>query len=738
MKLVTHTLKDGHIEVAEVPVPTIGDKFVLVRTTASVISAGTEKTKIDMGRKSLLEKARTRPDLVKQVIRKLQTEGFAKTLGTVNTRLGAPNPLGYSSAGVAVAVGGLVEGLHPGDRVACGGAGYANHAEFAAVPKNLIVRVPAEVSDEEAAFATLGAIALQGVRLADPKLGETVLVLGLGLLGQITVQLLRANGCRVLGTDLDASLIALAEKFGAQGVPSADAESACRALTAGLGVDAVLVCAGSSSNQPIELCGRVTREKGRVVVVGAVRMDIPREDFFRKEISVVISRSYGPGRYDPGYEENGNDYPPGYVRFTEQRNMQTIVDLVAQGRLDVRSLITHRFALEEAVQAYALIEGEKREPYLGIVLNYAAAGAEPQAARQAAAATPVNRQRIGISVVGAGNYATASLLPALRESPDVELRGLVTSSGRTAASVAKQFGFKFCASEVAEVLAEDTDAVLIATRHNTHAAYVCQALRAGKHAYVEKPLALCMEELAEIALAYAAARDRQVMIGFNRRWAPLTAELQRHFSGVRSPRVVNIRVNAGFIPSDHWVHDPLAGGGRLIGEACHFVDLATALVGADPVEVNCFGAVKAGVSALLNDNVCIGLRFADGSIANITYTADGSKAMAKEYVEVFGGGRCAVIDDFREATLYEADTGKRRVRPGTQDKGQKAMMLAWAAGLRSGLPALPFQTAMSVSAATIAAVESMTLGQPVAIGPHLWSGASAPATTPADEALTEA
>jgi len=585
MKQVTHTLKDGHIEVADVPVPTLTDGFVLVRTTASVISAGTEKTKIDMGRKSLLQKARSRPDLVRQVIRKLRSEGFAKTFSTVNTRLGAPNPLGYSSAGVAVAVGGLVEGLRPGDRVACGGAGYANHADFVVVPKNLIVKVPAEVSDEEAAFATLGSIALQGARLADPKLGETVLVLGLGLLGQIAVQLLRANGCRVLGTDLDASLVAIAEKFGAKGVTAVDAELTCRELTAGHGVDAVLVCAGTSSNQPIELCGRVTREKGRVVVVGAVRMDIPREDFFKKEISVVISRSYGPGRYDPGYEENGNDYPIGYVRFTEQRNMQTIVELMAQGRLDVRSLITHRFALEDAVQAYGLIEGEKREPYLGIVMTYGAGHAEtPQAARLSVATSPVNRHRIGVSAVGAGNYATASLLPVLRDSPEVELRGLVTSSGRTAAGVAKQFGFHFCASALSEVLAEDTDAVLVATRHNTHAPYVCQALRAGKHVYVEKPLALRMDELADIARACAAAPGRQIMIGFNRRWAPLTQAVWRHFATVRSPRVVSIRVNAGFIPADHWAQDPLAGGGRLIGEACHFIDLASALVGADLID----------------------------------------------------------------------------------------------------------------------------------------------------------
>ena len=730
MKQITHTLKSGRIEVAEVPVPTLTDKFVLVRTTTSVISAGTEKTKIDMGRKSLLQKARARPDLVQQVVRKLRTEGFAKTFSTVNTRLGAANPLGYSSAGVAVAVGGLVDGLKPGDRVACGGVGYANHADFAAVPKNLVVKVPDAVSDEEAAFATLGAIALQGVRLAEPKLGETVLVLGLGLLGQITVQLLRANGCRVLGTDLDSSLVALAEKFGATGVQGPDAEIACRELTGGHGVDAVIVCAGTASNQPIELCGRVCRSKGRVVVVGAVRMDIPREDFFKKEISVVISRSYGPGRYDPGYEENGNDYPIGYVRFTEQRNMQTILDLIAQRSLDVRSLITHRFGIDEAVEAYSLIEGEKREPYLGIVVSYGTNELQAeQPARMNVASRAVDRKRIGMSMVGAGNYATASLLPLLQESAEVEFRGLVTSSGRTAAGVAKQFDFQFCASALDEVLGGDTDALLIATRHNTHAPYVCKALRAGKHVYVEKPLALTMDELGEVAQAHGAARGSQLMIGFNRRWAPLTKEVLRHFEAVRSPRVVNIRVNAGFIPPDHWIQDPQAGGGRLIGEACHFVDLASALVGADPVEVHAFGALKPGVSALLNDNACISLRFADGSVANVTYTADGSKALAKEYVEIFGGGRSATIDDFREAVLYEGDTTSRRVRPSGQDKGQAAMMQAWVAGLRSGVPALPFKTALSVSAATIAVVESMTLGQSITLGPHLWQ----PATTPVPE-----
>lgn len=724
MKQVTHTLKTGLIDVQDVPVPTLTDKFILVRTTTSVISAGTEKTKIDMGKKNLLQKAKARPELVHQVLHKLRTEGLFKTIQTVNTRLGAANPLGYSSAGVAVAVGGLVEGIKPGDRVACGGVGYANHAEFAVVPKNLAVKIPDNVSDEEAAFATLGAIALQGVRLADPKLGETVLVLGLGLLGQITVQLLKSNGCRVFGTDLDPALVTLCEKFGAIGLPTAtDIEVACRGLTGGHGVDAVLVCAGTSSNQPIELCGRVTREKGRVVVVGAVRMDIPREDFFKKEINVVISRSYGPGRYDPDYEENGNDYPFAYVRFSEQRNMETILSLIANGSLDLKSLITHRFGLTQAVAAYELIEGQKHEHYLGIVLNYPpveGSYATPYAAsRIAVTSEPINRAKIGISLAGAGNYATATLLPALKAHEAVELRGLVTASGRTAAGVAKQFGFSFCTSEFGDVIGVDTDAVIIATRHDTHADYACRVLRGGKHVYVEKPLAMRVEDLKVINSAFAETGKLQLMVGFNRRYSPLTAKVCEYFAGVRSPKIVNIRVNAGYIPPEHWIQDPKTGGGRIIGEACHFIDLASALVQSPPSFVYCIGVDNA-TSPLLNDNVCLSLRFRDGSVANITYVSDGPKAMRKEYIEVFGGGRAAVIDDFSEAAFYQGDVKTERIKLSTQDKGQRSMLLAWVDGMRNGNSAMDFATAMAVSAAAILAVESMTIGQPIAIGPWLW------------------
>lgn len=716
MKQVTQTLRTGVVEVNDVPVPTLTDKFVLVKNTASVISAGTEKTKIDMGKKSLLQKAKARPDLVKQVIKKVKTEGLQKTLQTVNSRLDSPSPLGYSCAGEVVAAGGLVEGIRPGDRVACGGADYANHAEFVAIPKNLVVKIPENVTDEEAAFTTVGSIAMQGVRLADPKLGETFLVLGLGLLGQIAVQLLTANGCKVIATDLDAELVKRAEGFGAIGAyPGSDLDGLCKEFTAGHGVDGVLVCAGSSSNQPIELCGQVTREKGRVVVVGAVRMDIPREDYFKKEINVVISRSYGPGRYDPFYEENGNDYPLGYVRFTEQRNMQAFLELIAQGKMDVKSLITHRFGVDQAAEAYQLIEGNKTEPYLGILMQYQADVAEVEnSSRISVSKKPISTDKVGVSFFGAGNYATASLLPPLKADADIEFRGLVTASGRTAQGVASQFGFSFCAASYDELLEKDSDAIMVVTRHDTHAESVSKALVANKHVYVEKPLALTIDELADVHAAYQGSNGT-VMVGFNRRFAPSTLEVVEHFQHVKSPLVVNIRVNSGQIPGDHWIQDPEVGGGRMIGEGCHFIDLASALTGSNPVTVSAIASAKADKSALLNDNLVVSLQFGNGSIANIIYCADGSKAMAKEYVEVFGGGKSAVIKDFKEAELFSGDTKVVSKKLSAQDKGQKGMLKDWLAAMKEGQQSVPYECLIATSMATIMAVESIATGSPLRV-----------------------
>lgn len=716
MKQVTQTLSTGEIEVNEVPVPALRDSFVLVRNVASVISAGTEKTKIDMGKKNLLQKARARPDLVKQVLKKLQTEGLKKTYQTVNTRLTAPSALGYSCAGTVVAAGGMVEGLQPGDRVACGGADYANHAEFVAVPKNLVVKVPDNVSDEAAAFTTVGAIAMQGVRLAEPLLGETFLVIGLGLLGQIAVQLLRANGCNVIASDLDQSLVERAEAFGAVGIGSgADTEAVCLARTANQGVDGVLICAGSSSNAIIEMCGRVVRQKGRVVVVGAVPMDIPRQEYFMKEISVVISRSYGPGRYDPRYEEQGHDYPIGYVRFTEKRNMESFLDLVSQGKVDVESLITHRFAVEEAARAYQLIEGKKTEPYIGIILDYdSGTGIVPRAPIAPAYASQREKDGIALSFFGAGNYATSTLLPPIKAHNRATLHGLLTSSGRSAQGVAQRFGFGFSTDQIDELLTDETDALVITSRHDTHAGTAIAALSAGKHVYVEKPLGLSVEELAAVKSAMNSRPECQLMVGFNRRFAPATLILREHFAGVDSPLVVTIRVNAGSIPADHWIQDPEAGGGRIIGEACHFVDLAAALVGERITSIFAKGTVKAEKSALLNDNCCITLSFANGSIATIVYTADGNSALAKEQVEMFGGGKAGQIDDFKQVRLFGSGSPQNR-RLSTRDKGQASMVKEWLSGLDSGQPCVHPDILFNSSLATILAVESMMVGMPMTV-----------------------
>lgn len=716
MKQVTQTLSTGRVEVSDVPVPALKDTFVLVRNTASVISAGTEKTKIDMGKKSLLQKAKARPDLVRQVLKKLQTEGFKKTYHTVNTRLTAPSALGYSCAGAVVAVGGMVEGLKPGDRVACGGADYANHADFVAVPKNLVVKIPDNVSDESAAFTTVGAIALQGVRLSEPLLGETFLVVGLGLLGQIAVQLLRANGCNVIASDLDNSLVERAKQFGAFGVDSGtDVEAICLARTANQGVDGVLVCAGSSSNAIIELCGRVVRQKGRVVVVGAVPMDIPRQDYFMKEISVVISRSYGPGRYDPRYEEQGNDYPIGYVRFTEKRNMEAFLDLVSQGKVDVQSLITHRFKVDDASRAYRLIEGNKTEPYIGIVLEYCHENQTSKNSPRARAYTePRKCGSIALSFFGAGNYATSTLLPPIMASQRTTLNGLLTSSGRSAHGVSQRFGFNFITDEVTDLLQDGTDVLVVTSRHDTHANTVVKALNAGKHVYVEKPLGLSVEELMAVKSALDSNPECQLMVGFNRRFAPATIMLREHFKGVDSPLVVAIRVNAGSIPVDHWIQDPNVGGGRIIGEACHFVDLAAALIAKPIVRVFCEGTSKADKSALLNDNCCISMSFADGSVASIVYTADGNGLLAKEQIEMFGGGRAARIDDFKQVSLYD-NASPRNQRLSVQDKGQALMIAEWLAGLEVGQPCIAPDALFNTSLATVLAVESMMAGMPMTV-----------------------
>ncbi|MEQ8708180.1 MAG: bi-domain-containing oxidoreductase [Rhodospirillales bacterium] len=716
MKQLVQTMKTGELRLEDAPVPTPEDRFALVRTTASVVSAGTERMLVEMGEKSLLGKAMARPDLVRKVIDKARREGIRKTMQTVEARLSGPSPLGYSAAGVVEQAGSLVPGLRPGDRVACAGAGFANHAEFNVVPGNLLARIPDNVSDEEAAFSTLGSIALQGQRLADPKLGEVFLVIGLGLLGQLAAQLLQANGCRVIGFDPADIMVRRAEEIGVKASTDTEAvRSLCLDETSGHGVDGVLICAATASNDPVTLAGEVTRENGRVVAVGAVGTGLPRDPYFRKEIAFHISRSYGPGRYDADYEIGGMDYPYGYVRFTEQRNMVAFLDLISAGRIDVKRLITHRFAFADALDAYSLIKGERKEPYLGILLTYSGKTIAGPAVQSSPAV--VSSDKVGLSVIGAGAYATGVLLPAFQKQGGFEFRAVATGAGRAAPTVAQKFGFAEGAVAADRVMSGSSDVIAILTRHDSHAALAAEALAAGKHVYIEKPLAMDRDGLVKVHKAWKAAGDRQVMVGFNRRFSPLVQEVQSFLKPVAGPRTIMIRINAGAIPRDHWTQDPERGGGRIIGEACHFVDLSQALADSEVTAISAISHGGTAIPAQLADDVSLSLTMANGSIATIIYTASGPNAVDKEYIEVFAGGRAAVIRDFREGSLFGTTGRAKKIGGGGQDKGQTAMIAAFAAGLKSGAPALTAGSAMLTTLATFSAIAAIGSGktQPVSL-----------------------
>ncbi|HXM51114.1 MAG TPA: bi-domain-containing oxidoreductase, partial [Pyrinomonadaceae bacterium] len=636
MKQILQNLKTGAVAVTDVPAPVLRPGFVLVRTAASLISAGTERMTVETGQKSLMERAFDQPALVKQVIQKARTEGILNTVDAVRSKLESFVALGYSAAGTVLEVGAGVTEFHQGDRVACAGVGYASHAEVLAVPKNLCVRLPAQIDFEAAAFSTLGAIAMQGVRLTDPTLGESVVVVGLGLIGQLAVQLLKANGCRVFGIDLDQKKIELARQFGADAgcAPGDDTKRSVMEWSRGRGADAVLITAASSSNQPVELAGEISRPKGRVVVVGAVGLNIPRKSYYDRELTFKISMSYGPGRYDPEYEERGHDYPFGYVRWTEGRNIEAFLDLVAEDRVDVGPLITHRFKLAESERAYELITGD--EPYLGVVLQYDTERALehriPLATKISGSAAAV---RVGL--IGAGGYAKAMLLPNFKAA-GAEFQSIATASGVTARAVGEQHGFRFCVSSSDEVIDdEQTNLIVIATRHDTHAPLAQRALERGRHVFVEKPLALNDEELAGV-IAAAEQSPGHLMVGFNRRFSPLALKARELFADRAASLSINYRVNAGRVPRGHWAVDPKEGGGRIIGEVCHFIDFIHFITGSLVTRV--YAEAISGSNQEINneDSVFITLRLADGSNASIAYLAEGDRALPKERIEIFGSG----------------------------------------------------------------------------------------------------
>jgi polar amino acid transport system substrate-binding protein len=672
MKQVLQNRKTGRPIVGVVPVPALQRGRVLVRTVASLISAGTERAAVELVSKGLVQEARQRPDLVKAVVAKVKNEGLLNTFASVRDKMAASQALGYSAAGIVAAVGEDVSEFQVGDRVACAGVGYASHAEVLSVPKNLCVHLPEGVSFESGAYGTLGAIALQGVRLAEPTLGESVVVIGLGLVGQLTVQLLKANGCRVFGLDLDEARVALARELGADkaSVSSETSAKEIETWTRGHGADAVLITAATDSNEPVELAARVSRLKGRVIVVGMTGMNIPRAPFFSRELKLVISMSYGPGRYDPEYEERGHDYPLPYVRWTEKRNIESFLELIGDGRINVERLTTHRFPIAEADRAYQLISGELREPNLGVVLNY-----DPEAEvirKVSLGAAPVGKGSIALGVIGAGGYVPAMLLPHFK-TEGVEFRSIATASGISAHDVGKRFGFAYAVSSAEEVLDDsNVNLIVIGTRHDLHAELARKALERNKHVFVEKPLALNDEQL-DAVLDVAGSSTGRLMVGFNRRFSPLAQRAKEFFNGRDTPLSMLYRVNAGRIPKEHWTQNAGEGGGRIVGEVCHFIDLMQFLTGALPVSVFA-ESISAKSSKIVDaDSVFITLRFADGSNGAVAYLSEGDKGLAKERLEIFGAGRVFVLDDFRRATLYK-DGREEQVVLKAQDKGQQAQV----------------------------------------------------------------
>jgi predicted dehydrogenase/threonine dehydrogenase-like Zn-dependent dehydrogenase len=730
MKQILQNYKTGEVSVADVPPPIAQRGRVLVRTAASLISAGTERMAVELGRKSLIGKARERPDLVRQVIQKAQREGLLNTINAVQSKLNAANALGYSAAGIVTDVGEGVTEFRAGDRVACAGAGFAAHAEVLSVPKNLCVRLPDAVDFEAAAFGTLGAIALQGVRLAEPTLGESVVVIGLGLLGQLTVQLLKANGCRVFGVDLDPSKVELARTLGADnGCVSGGATlPTIMDWSRGRGADAVLITAATSSDQPVELAGEISRLKGRVVAVGLVGMNVPRKIYYERELTLKVSMSYGPGRYDPEYEERGHDYPFAYVRWTEGRNIEAFLDLVAAGSLRIAPLITHRFSIEDGERAYNLIAGETKEPYLGVVLGYdterelvrsierrtRAATSDTSDDARAQAATAV---RVGM--IGAGSYAQKFLLPNFKAN-GAAFASIATASGISARGIGEKYDFARIHASAEEVIADaSANLIVIATRHDSHAELARRALEAGRYVFVEKPLALNDEELDSVIEAARAASSTsgggRLLVGFNRRFSPHAQEAARVFAARRAPLSILYRVNAGRIARMSWIQDAREGGGRIIGEVCHFIDLMHFLTGAVTTRVYAEAVASRNEEIVDEDSVMITLRFSDGSNGTIAYLAEGDRALPKERIEIFGGGKTFVIEDFRSAALYEGGR-ERRTKLRAQDKGQTEEVRALCASVRDNAPApIALHDLAATTRATFRIRESLRTGRSVEI-----------------------
>jgi predicted dehydrogenase/threonine dehydrogenase-like Zn-dependent dehydrogenase len=722
MKQVVQSARTGKLAVRDVPDPQVRSGHLLVRVRASLISAGTERLVVDFAQKSLAAKAKARPDLVKKVVDKAKRDGLAATFRAVMARLDEPLPLGYSACGTVVAVGAGLEGeFRTGQRVAIAGAGLANHAELDVVPGNLVAPVPDDANDEEACFGTLGAIALHGVRNLGLQLGDFAAVIGVGLVGQMAAQFLALSGVRVIAFDYNSERLKLAEFGGAEAVwnlGEGDPAGAVAALTDGRGCDGVLIAAATESSEPFALAAAVARDRARVSLVGLTGTEVPYREFMQKELTLTVSRSYGPGRYDADFEQRGMKYPDGYVPWTETRNLAETVRLMSRRsdrRLMVEPLITHRIPFAKAEDAYAMITG-RTEPHLGVVLTYP----EPESADEA-----MTRLRIPIAlsgarpsgctlgVIGAGAFARTMLLPRLKGMKDVKLHTIVTQRGASAEHSAGNFGFEIAATDNDAVLAnDDINAVLIATPHSSHATLTAAALRAGKSVLVEKPLALDRAELNDV-IAARNGSDAFLQVGFNRRFSPMAVSMRDRLAALPAPRFLLMRVNAGALPADHWVNAAEEGGGRILGELCHFVDLARFLIGAPIAEVQ---AAAAQATEGVCDDATATLRFADGSLATIAYTARGDTAYSKELIEGYAAGTIVSIDDFRRLTVVTDGRSTGNGAGRAQDKGHEAALDAFVKAVAAGGPApAPEAELIESSLATIAVLESLRSGAPVAL-----------------------
>ena len=704
MQQLTQKLGSGDMIIQEVPYPQLGKGMVIVKNHYSIISAGTEGSTVVAARKSLIGKAKDKPQQVKQVLDTLKKQGLIQTYRAVMKKLDAYSPLGYSCAGEVIEVGEGVTEFKVGDKVACAGVGYANHAEVVSVPKNLCVKLHSSANLKDAAYNTLGAISMQGVRQADLRLGETCVVIGLGLLGQLTALMLKASGVKVIGVDVSVDAVKLANEHNVCDIAltrdCAGIEEKINTLTNGLGADAVIISAGTLSLDPINFAGSIARKKGKVVALGVIPTGFDRDPFwYRKELTLEMSCSYGPGRYDLNYEEKGIDYPAPYVRWTQNRNMHAFQELIINKQIDIGYLTTHEFSFEEAPKAFDLVIN-KVEPFIGISLAYDIS--KKQNKDKIHTVDVITKVKdVAISFIGAGSYAQGNLLPNIPQSKKVSRVGILTNNGTTSKRVAEKFNFQFCATKEADVLDEKTNTVFVATRHDSHGSYVLKALNQNKHVFVEKPLCLLEEELDQIITAKIKA-EKTVMIGFNRRFSPLTKKLKKAFGS--GPMSMIYRVNAGYIPNNNWLQDNEIGGGRILGEACHFIDYLTYINGSIPVKVS---AQVLADPENLNDTVNIMLQFENGSTGIVCYYANGSKSLSKEYIEVFSSGQSAILDDFKELKVYgKGRPSKTKLR--SQNKGQKEMVQAFVNSIQENEKTIiPFNEIIAVTKASFKTLESI-------------------------------